>query len=118
MEAGEAIHKQRWRQEALECLKLAAPIVVAQISFVSMGTVDTILAGRLGAKPLAAVAVGSNIWFLVFVLFTGVFMAVSPIVAQRVGAHRPAEETGAFVRGALELATIFGLGGTLLLEVL
>src|SRR3546814_1402812 len=55
------------RRELREYFRLAWPIVVAQLSFVSMGTVDTILAGRLGAPQLAAVAVGANVFFLMFV---------------------------------------------------
>jgi len=106
----------RWLREAAACLRLAAPIVTAQLSFVSMGAVDTILAGHLGAKALAAVAVGSNIWFLTFVAFMGLFMAISPLVAQRVGANRPPVEVGAFLRGALKLALTLGLAWTVALE--
>ncbi len=97
------------RAEARANLRLGLPLVVAQLLFVSMGTVDTIVAGRLGAAPLAAVAVGTNLWFMIFVLFMGLFMAVSPIVAQRLGAGRPAAESGRFLRGALTLAALMGL---------
>lgn len=96
------------RREVREYFRLAWPIVVAQLSFVSMGTVDTILAGRLGAPQLAAVAVGANVFFLMFVFFSGLFMAVSPIVAQKIGAGRDAQEIGSFLRGALVLALIMG----------
>src|SRR3546814_14270880 len=102
------------RRELREYFRLAWPIVVAQLSFVSMGTVDTILAGRLGAPQLAAVAVGANVFFLMyvfflmFVFFSGLFMAVSPIVAQKIGAGRDVREIGSFVRGALVLALIMG----------
>ena len=88
--------------------RLALPLVLAQLTFISMGTVDTLVAGRLGAEALAAVAVGANVWFMLFVPFWGLFMAVSPIVAQRMGAGRPAAETGAFLRDALGLALLFG----------
>jgi multidrug resistance protein, MATE family len=106
------------RAELRANLALALPLVVAQLLFISMGTVDTIVAGRLGAAPLAAVAVGSNLWFMMFVLFWGLFMAVSPIVAQRVGARRPPAESGAVLRGALSLAALLGVGWTLALVVL
>lgn len=97
------------RAEALLNLKLAAPLIAAQLSFVGMHTVDTIMAGRLGPVALAAVAVGANIWFLGFIIFMGIFMSVSPIVAQRVGAGRPPEETGELLRNALLLAVVLGL---------
>ena len=95
--------------EAASNLRLAGPLVVAQLTFVSMGAVDTIIAGRLGAPQLAAVAVGTNVWFLLFVVFLGIFMAVSPIVSQRHGAGRPGAETGGFIRGAVALAFLLGL---------
>lgn len=99
----------RLLSEARANLRLALPLIAAQLSFVSMGTVDTIFAGRLGASELAAVAVGSNTWFLVFVMFMGVGMSVSPIVAQRVGAGQSPQAIGAFVRGSMGLAVGLGL---------
>jgi multidrug resistance protein, MATE family len=106
------------RAELRANLALALPLLAAQLLFISMGTVDTIVAGRLGAAPLAAVAVGSNLWFMMFVLFWGLFMAVSPIVAQRLGARRLAAESGAFLRGALTLAALLGLAWLAVLLVL
>ncbi len=103
------LHHPPLRQEALANLRLALPIVLAQFSFMGMGTVDTLMAGRLGADALAAVAVGSNVWFLAFIVFSGILMACSPIVAQRVGAGRDPAETGRFVRGAGLMAIGFGL---------
>jgi multidrug resistance protein, MATE family len=98
-----------FRAEARINLKLAAPLIATQLSFIGMGTVDTIMAGRLGAKQLAAVAVGANVWFLLFILFMGLFIACSPIVAHRVGAGRPDRETGDFVRSTAVLAVLMGL---------
>lgn len=104
------------RTEARANLRLALPLIAAQLSFVSMGTVDTIFAGQLGPSELAAVAVGSNAWFLVFVMFMGVSMAVSPIVAQRLGAWQSPEQIGAFLRGALLLGLILGVLWVLLMR--
>lgn len=106
------------RAELRANLALALPLLAAQLLFISMGTVDTIVAGRLGAAPLAAVAVGSNLWFMLFVPFWGLFMAVSPIVAQRLGAGRPVAESGLFLRGALVLAAGLGVAWMLALLVL
>jgi MATE family multidrug resistance protein len=107
-----------FRAEMRQNLGLALPLIAAQISFVATGTVDTILAGRLSADALAAVAVGANVWFLPFVFFMGVFMAVSPIVAQRVGAGHAAARTGLFVRGAIVVALALGVLWTLILQVI
>lgn len=97
------------RREARANLRLAAPIIATQFTFMGMGTADTIMAGRYSAQGLAAVAVGANVWFLAFMVFMGILMACSPIVAQRIGAGRNAEETGGFVRAALVFALLLGL---------
>lgn len=103
------------RAEAAATLRLALPLILAQLSFVSMGAVDTIVAGRMGASELAAVAVGANVWFVLFILFMGLFMACTPIVAQRVGAGRDPAQIGGFVRRAAAFAAAMGLAWMLLL---
>jgi MATE family multidrug resistance protein len=99
----------RVRNEARENLRLALPLVAAQISFVAMGAVDAMMAGQLGPTALASVAVGTNVWFLLFGAFMGLFMAISPIVAHRVGAKQPPAEIGRFIRGSLVFAILAGL---------
>lgn len=99
----------RIRHEALANLRLAVPLILAQLSFMGMGTVDTIMAGRLGADALAAVSVGTNVWLLAFVLFMGISMAIPPIVAQQLGAGAAAADIGRFVRVALRLGLGLGL---------
>lgn len=39
-------------------LQLAGPIFVANIAIIGSGTIDTIMAGRLGKDHLAAIALG------------------------------------------------------------
>ncbi len=107
-----------FRAEARVTLRLALPLILAQLSFVSMGTVDTIVAGRMGEAELAAVAVGANLWFVLFVLFMGLFMACTPIVAQRVGAGRDPVWIGGFVRRAIAMAAAMGLAWMALLYLL
>ncbi len=97
------------RREAHANLRLALPIIATQFTFMSMGTADTIMAGRYSGEALAAVAVGSNVLFLAMILFMGVLMACSPIVAQRIGAGRDPLETGNFVRATALFAVVLGL---------
>ncbi len=103
--------------EAFANLRLAAPIIAAQITFMGFGVTDTIMAGRMGDTELAAIAVGANIWMQPFVFFMGLAMAVSPIVAHRLGAGHAPGSIGGFLRGALVLALIQGLVWILLLRL-
>ncbi len=99
--------------EASSNLKLALPIIAAQLTFMGFGTADTVMAGRLGGQSLAAIAVGANIWTQPFVFFMGLAMAVSAIVSNRLGAGQPPGSIGAFLRSALGLALLQGLLWTL-----
>ena len=53
-----------------------------------MGVTDTVMAGRLSAADLAAVAIGSSLWIPVYLGCVGIMTALSPMVAQLDGAGR------------------------------
>ena len=91
------------REEAVAILKLGGPLIAAQLAQVSISFVDTVMAGNLSADALAAVALGSNVWFFVVVVCMGLLMSVSPSVAQLYGAGR-FEEIGPCIRQGLWLA--------------
>lgn len=97
-----------YRRELGPFLGTAAPIIGAQLSFMGMGVVDTLFAGHLGGQALAAVAVGSHVWMPAFMFFLGTLMAVSPIVAQRIGAADDVHDTGTLLRAIMGLALVLG----------
>ena len=51
---------------------LAVPIMIAQLSYAAMGFVDTVMAGQVSARDLAAVALGNSLWVPVFLLISAV----------------------------------------------
>ena len=69
-------------------LKLAWPLFIANLAVVGNGTIDAVMAGRLSATDLAAVAVGSSIYITVYIGFMGVLQALSPIAGHHYGARR------------------------------
>src|SRR6516164_3456205 len=69
-------------------LALAAPLVIAEIGWVSMGTVDTLMVGRLGAESIAAAGLASVIFFTIAVFAMGLLLGLDPLVAQAFGAER------------------------------
>ncbi|AYC35097.1 MATE family efflux transporter [Pseudomonas cavernae] len=95
-------------------MALATPIMIAQLAHSAMGFVDAVMAGRVSPRDLAAVALGNSIWVPVFLLMTGILLATTAKVAQRVGAGN-VEEIGPLVRQALWLALAVGLGAAALL---
>jgi len=65
---------------------LTGPILVAQLTQMMMGVVDTLMSGRVGAIDLAAVAVGSAIWTPLTLLVFGLGMALAPVISHHHGA--------------------------------
>ena len=100
--------------EVRALLALALPIIVSQVATTAMGFVDAVMAGRVGPRDLAAVALGNSIWVPVFLLMSGILLATTPKVAQRFGADTHSD-IGPIVRQALWLAVMTGLCAAFLL---
>lgn len=90
-------------RDATTILRLAAPLLVNNVAVVGMVFADTVMAGRLGAGQLAAVAVGASYVMYFHLGGLGFLMALSPTVAHAYGAGRN-EHVGSFFRQALWLA--------------
>ena len=97
-----------WTDEARALSRLAGPLIVNNLSIAGMQFADAVMAGRLGAKALAAVAVGGSVWFLCFTVCLGLLMAISSIIAKLFGAGEMAV-IGRYTRQGLWLAVVLGL---------
>lgn len=96
-------------------LRLAGPIVFAQMAFFGMNTTDTIIAGRMGPQVLAGVAMGGTMMMIGLTFLLGFGLAISPLVAHRVGQRRPAHEIGELARsGLVLLVALWGFFGALM----
>ncbi len=102
------------KREVGETLKLAAPVVLAQVAQMSMSFVDAVMVGRLGAGQLAAAALGGSVFYPVTIVCLGVLSAVGPMVAQGFGAG-DSKEVGRSVRQGLWLAAMLCVPAVLLL---
>jgi len=96
------------RTEVRDNLRLALPIVAAQLGTMAMGLVDTAIVGRVGERALAGVALGNTLVFAVLVPSFGVFMALEPIAAQALGAGEHARANAA-KRAGLRLAVLLSV---------
>ena len=89
------------RSDVQALLRLAIPVVVVQVGIMFMGTVDTLMVGRLSPTALAAVAVG-NLFSVIGIFFgQGVLLALDPLVNQAVGAGDRPAVTRTFQRALL-----------------
>ena len=105
------------RYELKQLFHLMLPILVTQFSQAGLGLIDTIMAGRLSPTDLAAIAVGVGLWIPVMLLFSGIMIATTPLVAEAKGARSP-EKIATIARQSLWVAFILGVIAGLVLQVL
>src|SRR5690554_2044983 len=86
---------------------LAGPLVAGHVATGMIGLVDGLIAGRHGTATLAAVSVGTALFWLPILIPLGTLMALPPTVSQLDGAGRRGE-IGAVFRQALWLAALLG----------
>ncbi|NLR76389.1 MATE family efflux transporter [Leeia aquatica] len=94
--------------------RLAGPTIVAGLSQLLMGFVDTVMAGQTGAVSLAGVSLGLNTWVIPFVTLFGLLSAIGPFIANHYGAKTYAQIPGLAMQG-IWLALICGVLVVLLL---
>ena len=98
----------RFRDEVRTSARLAAPLVAGHLATGLIGFVDSVIAGRHGTNTLAAVAVGTAIFWLPMMIPMGTLMALPAAVSQLDGQGRRGE-IGPLFRQALWLAIGLGL---------
>lgn len=64
------------------------PIFITQVGLFAMNFFDILMSGNVSPADLAGVAIGSSIWLPIFTGLSGILWAVTPIVAQLIGAKR------------------------------
>lgn len=79
---------QKYVTEARQLLALALPVIFAQVAQTAMGFVDTVMAGGYSATDMAAVAIGTSIWFPAILFGHGLLLAMTPVIAQLNGSGR------------------------------
>ncbi|EQB35067.1 MULTISPECIES: MATE family efflux transporter [Virgibacillus] len=98
------------------------PILITQVSMYLMNIFDTVMSGRAGAIDLAGVAIGSSLWVPIFTGINGILLAITPIIAQLIGANSN-NQVSHKVQQAIYLSTILAvivciIGGILLNPIL
>jgi len=73
--------------ELREMLRLASPIVLAQLGIMLMGIVDTAMVGRVSTAAIASVALGHIYWVMLTIPGLGLLLVLDPVVSQAVGAN-------------------------------
>lgn len=100
-------------------LRLAVPVILAELGWITMGIVDTVMVRSLGPAAIGAVGTGSTIFMTLMVLGMGTLLALDTFVSQNFGAGRIGEchrwlfaglQLGAALSVALVLLTLAVVG--------
>jgi len=78
------------RHELRPTVRLALPLVLAEIGWMSMGIVDTVMVGHLpdSARAIGSVSISSNLFNVLGFFGSGVLMGLDTLVAQAFGAGK------------------------------
>jgi multidrug resistance protein, MATE family len=69
-------------------LRLAGPVILAEIGWMAMGIVDTIMVGPLGAAAIGTSGMSNSLFFAIAVFGMGVMLGLDALVARSYGAGR------------------------------
>jgi multidrug resistance protein, MATE family len=72
-------------------LRLAIPVVLAELGWMAMGLVDTMMVGRVGPVDLGAVSIGGTLFYTVVIFGAGLMLGLDTLVSQAFGAGRIAD---------------------------
>jgi len=67
---------------------LALPVVLAELGWMTMGLVDTLMVGRLSPEAIGAVGVGSSLFMGVVIFAMGLLLGLDTLVSQAFGGRR------------------------------
>jgi len=69
-------------------LTLAIPVVMAELGWMTMGLVDTLMVGRIGPEAIGAVGIGSSLFMGVCIFAMGLLLGLDTLVSHAFGAGR------------------------------
>jgi MATE family multidrug resistance protein len=75
------------RGELRDTVRLAGPIVLNQVGHMSMGIVDTLVAGRISTTAVAGLGLGVNCFWTFTSVCAGVLLALDTYFSQTIGAR-------------------------------
>ena len=104
------------RKQLAPTLRLAVPVILAELGWMGMGLVDTLMVAPLGPAAIAATAVGNSLHLGVAIFGMGLLLGLDTLVAQAYGAGNRALcrrwlTTGLRLAVATTLPMMLVLGG-------
>lgn len=79
------------KQEFRPMFRLAIPVVLAEMGWMTMGMVDALMVGSLGPEAIGAVGVGTSLFMGVCIFAMGLMLGLDTLVSHAYGAGRIGE---------------------------
>ena len=89
-------------------LRLAGPVIAAEVGWLLMGVVDTVMVGPLGPAAIGAVGAGTILFMTVLMIGFGMLLALDTFVAQSYGAGR-VDECHRWLFAGVQLAAVLSV---------
>jgi MATE family multidrug resistance protein len=102
---------RKYFSKAGALLRLALPVMLAQLGYIAVQVADTAMVGEYGGSnstPLAAVSLGTSISWLFFFLCIGLSIGITPIIGELFVQERK-QEMSHYLQTSLILYPLFGL---------
>ena len=78
--------KEGFRAEISPMVRLALPLVFAEIGWMAMGVEDTMFVGRVSAQAIGAVGLGTMLFYAIGIFAGGLLLGLDTLVSQSFGA--------------------------------
>jgi MATE family multidrug resistance protein len=82
-------------------IKLALPVIGAQVGMMALGVVDTVMVGRFSVEALAAASIGNACFYTLLWIGVGFVQGIDPLVTQAHGAKHDHHAVLALKRGVI-----------------
>jgi MATE family multidrug resistance protein len=106
------------RRELRPMIRLAAPLAMAELGWMTMGFVDVVMAGRIGPAAIGAGGVGAMIFFPIVIAGTGLTSGLDTVVSQAFGAKNDEDCRRSLIAGLWLSLAITPVVTALLLAVI
>ncbi|MGZ9584215.1 MATE family efflux transporter [Paenibacillus marinisediminis] len=97
-----------FKQKVIQMLYILLPIFVTQVALQLMSFSDTVMSANFNPENMAGVAIGVSLWTPIYTGISGIFLAVTPIVAQYLGANKK-DRIAYSVQQAAYLSVVVGI---------
>jgi len=105
------------RQEFQPMFRLAVPVVMAELGWMTMGLVDTLMVGRIGPEAIGAVGIGSSLFMGVCIFAMGLLLGLDTLVSHAFGAGR-VDECHRWLAYGVTLSLVLSIPVTLIVLAL